>query len=202
MVDLEKVAHFAESHLKYNDRPDYPFRSRYTHTLRVVNWAKRLQKELGGDIDVLLVAAYLHDIGWSEEKNHAIVSREIAENFVKTLGLTSLQQEKILEAIEHHNQNDVRGLHHESYVIMDADELDEVGALTIGWDSMSTAIKENPSFEKTYQRIKMFFTKLEQKQNKCYFDVTKKIYQNRLQVIRQFIADLEYELGYIEKSAV
>ena len=37
----------------------------WEHTLRVVKWLKYLIEHEGGDPDVLIPAAYLHDIGWS-----------------------------------------------------------------------------------------------------------------------------------------
>ena len=45
--------------------------------MRVYRWAIRLQAKLGGNLDVIVLAALLHDVGWDENRPHNEVSAEI-----------------------------------------------------------------------------------------------------------------------------
>ena len=90
------------------------------------------------DLDVLRVAAYLHDIGRSlqDASNgavcHAAKGAQIAEPFVERLPLTKKQKQNIIHCIRSHRFRN----HHtpgtpEAKVLFDADKLDAIGAIGV-----------------------------------------------------------------------
>lgn len=110
----------------------------WEHTLRVFRLCRRLGSKEGVDMDVLLVAAYLHDIGrgFQDASNgavcHAQKGVEIAIPIVSALLLTEKQKENIVHCVRSHR---FRGNYApqtiEAKVLFDADKLDAVGAVGI-----------------------------------------------------------------------
>lgn len=110
----------------------------WEHTLRVF----RLCEVIGGvenaDMDVLRVAAYLHDIGRGLQDAsdgavcHAEKGAQIAEPFVERLRLSTEQKQNIIHCIRSHRFRN----HHtpatlEAKVLFDADKLDAIGAIGV-----------------------------------------------------------------------
>ncbi|NOY22015.1 MAG: HD domain-containing protein [Acidobacteria bacterium] len=120
---------------------DYiPFNYRFEHTRSVVNTARYLQRHEGGNLRVIIAAAWLHDIAkrfdMKDEPgpHHGILSATRASEILRTLDFTSKEMEWVHEAIEHHvglfADNVKRSL--EADIIWDADKLTKVGAVSIG----------------------------------------------------------------------
>ncbi|MFW6271321.1 MAG: HD domain-containing protein [Bacillota bacterium] len=194
-MDYQKIMSFVKEKTLNNGRWNFPFRSRYNHTLRVMKWAERLQKLEGGDIEIIKLACLFHDVGWDEKIEHNILSRDIADKYLSDIKYDSLKKEKVLEAIEYHCLRDEkRPLSIESLVVMDADILDEVGAVTIIWDAMASTYEDQPSYVKAYERIKKYFSGIKEKQSKLKTTTGKKLYIERVKIIDAFIRELEYEL--------
>jgi uncharacterized protein len=92
----------------------------------------------GVDMDVLLAAAYLHDIGrsYQDESNGAVCHAEkgarMAGPIVEKLALSEAQKKNILHCIRSHR---FRGSHEpetpEARVLFDADKLDAIGAVGV-----------------------------------------------------------------------
>lgn len=62
-MNYADVIEFVKTQTAENGRPpNYEFRSRFEHTMRVYRWAIKLQSKLGGDLDIIVLAALLHDI--------------------------------------------------------------------------------------------------------------------------------------------
>jgi len=198
MVNLDKVKNFAKSNIDKLERPNYNFRSRYHHTLRILMWVERVQPLLGGDITVLQIAALLHDIGWDGKRNHAEVSYDLSKKFVDKLDITDIQKDKILEGILYHNARKKEGLGLETYILQDADLLDEVGASSIVLDILGEAQNEEYSYYSAYSRMIKYNSNLDQELTRLHFDETKKMFKELYAKRQQFITSLEYELG-IEK---
>ena len=55
--------------------------------MRVYRWAIKLQSKLGGDLDVIVLAALLHDIGWDDERPHGEVGAELAVEYMDSIGI-------------------------------------------------------------------------------------------------------------------
>jgi len=110
----------------------------WDHTLRVRGLCKRIGQAEGADPEVLLVAAYLHDIGrcYQDESNgavcHAEKGSEMARPIIKSLSLTDAQKENIMHCIKAHR---FRGRQApqtiEAKVLFDADKIDAIGAVGI-----------------------------------------------------------------------
>jgi uncharacterized protein len=110
----------------------------WEHTLRVARLCERIGAAEGVDMDVLLVAAYLHDIGRSFQDDshgavcHAEKGARLAGTIVEQLALTTDQKENVLHCIRSHRY---RGNHHprtpEARVLFDADKLDAIGAVGV-----------------------------------------------------------------------
>ena len=92
----------------------------------------------GADMDVLLSAAYLHDIGrrYQDASNgtvcHAEKGAQLAESLLNGLPLSEAQKQNIVHCIQSHR---FRGLHApqtpEAKVLFDADKLDAIGAVGV-----------------------------------------------------------------------
>jgi len=110
----------------------------WEHTLRVCRLCERLGPVEGADIDVLLIAAYLHDIGRGAQDSsngavcHAEKGARMAEPIIQALPLSENQKQNILHCIKSHR---FRGNHApstpEAKVLFDADKLDAIGAVGV-----------------------------------------------------------------------
>jgi len=110
----------------------------WEHTERVCRLCERIGSAEGADMDVLLSAAYLHDIarGRQDRSNgavcHAEAGARLAEPVVADLPLSNARKENILHCIQAHRfrgQSIPRTL--EARVLFDADKLDAIGAVGV-----------------------------------------------------------------------
>ncbi len=85
---------------------------RISHATRVARYADRIGKEEGGDLSVIICAAYLHDIGIHEaEKQYNSTAAKyqeelgpgIAEDILKKLGAVDAMIEEVCDIIGHHH---------------------------------------------------------------------------------------------------
>jgi uncharacterized protein len=110
----------------------------WDHTLRVSRLCEHIGRAEGVDMDVLLVAAYLHDIGRCQQDRsngafcHARKGTRMAAPILKNLPLSENQRQNILHCIGTHR---FRGKHApvtpEAKVLFDADKLDAIGAVGV-----------------------------------------------------------------------
>ncbi len=110
----------------------------WEHTLRVSRLCRKIGSVEKADMDVLLVAAYLHDIGrcYQDISNgeicHAEKGAQMARSIVENLPLSHEQKENILHAVRTHR---FRGMQRpetlEAKVLFDADKLDAIGAIGV-----------------------------------------------------------------------
>ena len=111
---------------------------KWDHTLRVCRLCKHIGIAEGVDMDVLLAAAYLHDIGrrYQDESKgalcHAEKGAQMAGSVLENLTLSEAQKNNILHCIRSHR---FRGSHAprtpEAKVLFDADKLDAIGAVGV-----------------------------------------------------------------------
>ena len=180
-----------------NRKSSHSFRNRYDHTLRVLNWADRIQKVEGGDPEIIAFAVLFHDTGWSDKVNHALVGAELAEKFLRGKGVDPDLVERISSAVRTHNnrwepQND---LPIENLVVMDADFLDEVGVTTLVWDSLAAASEDKPGYLKVLERDLKFYKSSKEKVTFLRTETGLKLYKERLEIWEGCINQLKYELG-------
>jgi uncharacterized protein len=110
----------------------------WDHTLRVLRLCEHIGPAEHADMDVLRVAAVLHDIGRPHQDAsrgslcHAVHGAVLAEPIVATLVFSPGQKDNILHCIRTHR---FRGMHVpetlEAKVLFDADKLDAIGAIGI-----------------------------------------------------------------------
>lgn len=110
----------------------------WEHTLRVYKLCGRIGAAEGADMDVLLIAAYLHDIGrCSQDASngavcHAEKGAEMTRSIIQDLPLSDMQKENIIHCVRSHR---FRGNHAprtvEAKILFDADKLDSIGAVGV-----------------------------------------------------------------------
>ncbi|MFA5931674.1 MAG: HD domain-containing protein [archaeon] len=113
------------------------------HTLRVLNIAKHLAKKENADLDVVMVAALLHDISRPVQaaskgkichaEHGSLVAKKLLEKNSKKLNLSQNKIDSIAECISTHR---FRGNNYpktlEAKILFDADKLDSIGAIGVG----------------------------------------------------------------------
>ncbi len=107
----------------------------FSHVRRVLNLCMHIGRKEGADLEVLALAALLHDVARpledrGEIEDHAVESAKIAKRFLKTLGYEKADQ--VAHAIESHRFSrppEPRTL--EAKILSDADKLDAIGAIGI-----------------------------------------------------------------------
>ncbi len=110
----------------------------WEHTLRVCKLCMRIGRIEGADLEVLAMAAYLHDIGRAHQDRakgslcHAEIGSGIARELLKEFPIPVSSKENIVHCIQAHR---FRNSHHpetiEAKVLFDADKLDAIGAVGI-----------------------------------------------------------------------
>jgi len=110
----------------------------WEHTLRVCRLCERIGSAEGVDMEVLLIAAYLHDIGRASQDAsngavcHAQKGAKMAQSVVDKLPLSEKQKKNIIHCIRSHR---FRGNHRpetkEAKALFDGDKLDAIGAVGV-----------------------------------------------------------------------
>jgi len=111
---------------------------RWDHVQRVLALAERLAQKEGANLDVVRVAALLHDIGRAEEARtkgavcHAQYGAQLVREILARYGLPEDFIQAVAHAVETHRfRGDKRPETLEAKVLFDADKLDALGAVGI-----------------------------------------------------------------------
>ena len=200
MMNYTTIIQYVKEQTANNNRPtNYPFRDRFEHTMRVYRWAIKLQNRLGGDIEIVSLAALLHDIGWDENEEipHGDIGAQMAADFLVEMDYDPRKIGRICEIIRRHEDQDTTDeLSLECQIVMDADLLDELGAIGILWDAMATAttLGDEASYKQAYARIRQYYKINTPKRSRAKTAEGKREYQKRMDFVQSFITELEREL--------
>ena len=172
MDTILKIKNFVENECKkpsskYGYDP-FPF-----HFVPMVNYAEKLADELGGDKEIILIAAWLHDIGsivYGRE-NHHITGAKIAEEKLKELQYPAKKIELVKKCILNHRGSQKNyGESIEEQIIAEADALSQFD--NIGGIFKAAFIYENENQNEAKDSVRK---KLENKWRQLHFENSKKI---------------------------
>ncbi len=169
---VNEIKYFVENECKkpsskYGYEP-FPF-----HFVPMVNYAEKLADELGGDKEIILIAAWLHDIGSiiHGREDHHITSAKIAEEKLKEFQYPVKKIELVKKCILNHRGSQQNGRSSiEEQIIAEADVLSN-------FDNIAGIFKAAFVYEdKTQGEAKdSVRQKLERKWKQLHFENSKKI---------------------------
>lgn len=106
----------------------------FDHVLRVARLGQRIAKAEGADVEVVRLAALLHDVPVAEARSdHHRAAAEHARRLLTLRGVDPARVENVAHCIEAHRFRDrsVQPLTLEARVLYDADKLDSIGAVGV-----------------------------------------------------------------------
>ena len=164
------------------------------HVKRLLKLISIIGEGLHYDHEAVTLAAYLHDWGgyakWIKpEINHAIRSRQLAEEFLIEMGCENHLLELVLECIEyHHSATGDNSI--EAILLSDADALDFLG--TVG---ILRVFSKNPkNLRKAYETVLNHRDKL---QKSLLLEETRELARTRINFMDQVLRTFEEEtFGY------
>ncbi len=111
----------------------------WEHTQRVFNLCLHIGRKEGADLEVLKLAAVLHDIGREEQDEsngelcHAERGAFMAEEVLKKYNYPEITIDRIIHCIETHRfRGEKMPQSKEAKILFDADKIDAIGAIGIG----------------------------------------------------------------------
>jgi len=185
----------------------------FSHILRVCRNARIIGQEEGADMQVLLLAALLHDVG--SEKKHSSKQGEsegqgkmAVKAFLMTIGLEEEKRENVLYAVDVHRfSKGIVPATLEARVLQDADRLDAIGAIgiarvfltggTLGRELYSPDDPFCRAREPDDQKWNLdhFYKKLLKLESGMHTRSAKRLAAGRTAVLRRYLQDLEDEIG-------
>lgn len=208
----EDMLKFVKKHLEETNinatqlDKEFPFRNRYEHTLRMCKWAERINNIEKGNEKVITTAAIFHDVGKAinDGINHAEEGAKICKNYLLDRDFDTDFINSVTDVIRFHSSKElsVNELVLEQRIIIDADLLDETGALTVLWDSMDTGSKKNQRYKIVYDRLLYSYKSNKKRYRYLKTEAGKGLYKERLNFLESFILNLKHELGLEAPSIV
>lgn len=200
---LMYVRDYLISHNGINSpNPLHPFRSRYHHTIRVLHWCFRLceeEPELEENLDkeALYLAAIFHDIGRADRDNesHAERSCHAFLEYARNHGMEPDLTEKVADMIRKHSDKSLLkepGTSMELKLLLEADLLDEEGAMGIVWDCMTIGNAHANSYGNAYTHIMESSNKPEQ--NPMVTPRAIWYWEKKKRIVSQFVEELKDDL--------
>ncbi len=109
------------------------FNYRWEHVCAVVTLAEKLAKLTGADKDIVLAAAWLHDVRKDAGNNHPQEGAKFARQFLPSTNFPKKKVERVAQTIEDHmglwRDEPLKNL--ESQVLWDADKLAKLGVTAV-----------------------------------------------------------------------
>ena len=200
-----EVVDYLESNNGNDDDRGFTFRKRSEHMWRVFVWAKRLIEGCTENIneDALLTAALFHDAGrYISHSDHANQGALIFHDFAEKKQYDEKQAEFIEYLIRNHASKKFLSEPDtpiELVLLMEADMLDETGALGIVWDAMMSGLRSAQSYTQAYDLM------LSHSCESSFLDANpmitekgKEIWAYKQALNKEFIKQLKFDLGITE----
>lgn len=183
----------------YHPDPRYNFRSKYEHTLRVLRWCKILIEDFTGvNEEILYTAAIFHDVGYGESEDkrfHAERSADIFLEYATQENIEPAIAEKVTYLIKMHSNKEMIMLPDtvpELVLLMEADLLDEEGALRVIWYCATKAIQGADRYEDFYEFIQMGSNK--RRENPMVTPLAKEIWERKMALVDEFMGELSADI--------
>lgn len=168
----------------------------FDHVQRVYRHAEWLGRGLGADLEILLPAALLHDVGRRAERetggDHAALSAERARAWLPSFGYSAAQIEAICACIlAHRFATGVPAPTLEAQILSDADKLDALGAVGIA----RTFLHGGAVGRGLAGCVQHFHDKLLRLEDRFHTEPARRLARERTAYLRSFLARLEEEGG-------
>lgn len=183
-----------------------------THIQRVVKSAQAICEREGGDSEVVIAAAWLHDCV-SLPKNHpdrsrsSILAGEKAAEFLKNTDFPESKIQYVVHAIEAHSYSaGIKPKTLEAKIVQDADRLDALGAIGIARCLMVGGKLDRPLYhsedpfcvsrepDDSIYTIDHFYQKLFKLPELLNTESAKKISYDRVKFMKKFLSQLKDEV--------
>ncbi|MEG2411569.1 HD domain-containing protein [Clostridium sp.] len=196
-----------EAEITNGESRQISFRKRSEHIQRVFMWVERLIE--GEDFinkEAVLVSAVFHDVGYALNFNnldHAENSATICEKYLKENTFSTDFINLVTYLVRNHSNKELMTVGDtplELIVLMEADLLDETGALSVVWDCMVEGSERIQSFKNTYNHI-INYSYDTLTVNPMVTDKGKKFWEDKQQLVKEFAKQLSFDLGLDEESA-
>lgn len=168
----------------------------FSHVERVFNLCLHIGREEGADLEILALAALLHDIARPLEdagkvEDHAAEGARIAKRFLLGLGYPPEKAEAVAHAIEAHRFS--RGPEPqtlEAKILSDADKLDAIGAIGVARVFMYSG-EHGRDIEAS---LKHFEEKILKLKDLMYTETAKRMAEERHRFTVEFIERIRREI--------
>lgn len=202
--DYADMLSYVEQVLDHNEgikskKPQLNFRNRFDHTKRVFGWAKRILPGVENcQEDVVLTACIFHDCGYQKKQleDHPIVSERYFRAYAQTHSFDADFVETVSQLILVHSEKDRLYLKEspiELVVLLEADLLDEEGALGLVFDLLAEGFQEPDSYETVFNEIMIHSAHILD-QDGMVTPLAKKFWNEKKHLIEQFIEKLKSDL--------
>ena len=166
------------------------------HLERAYQWSKQVGQTRGANLDVLLTAALLHDIGVPlDRKNHYEAGLPKAQTFLRDLGDQEDEIRQTLHVIQTHSRYggpDPQTL--EAKILQDVDAIEYVGAVGL-IRGIVRALHEG-SFDGDVGKVPQLIDHLIDKVgDHFYTEEVKEVIKKRVAFLKLFSAQLKKELA-------
>lgn len=176
---------------------------RSEHIKRVLAWCKRLYNLMNEDIkkqidyNSLIIATIFHDAGYchyDDLNNHGYYGAQIFKEYIKDNNLDE-RVDFISYLIENHSKKSILfdDIPMELVILMEADLLDDMGALGVVMDCWIEAYRENPTFISMKEHIENYTLKQLQV-NPLRTPEGRKLWEGKKKLIEEFYNDLVKDL--------
>jgi len=190
----------------------------WSHVQRVHDLALRIAKKEKADVNIVRIAAYLHDIGRKEEFDskgkisHVERGAQLADQILSKYNISEEDKNNIKHCIHAHSyRHGIKPETIEAKVIFDSDKLDSIGAIGIGraflfsgrlgsnclYTGREKELVKNAGsygFTKDDSALLEYYFKLKNIKNKIITKTAKKIAKERHDYMAGFFKRFELEI--------
>ena len=205
-MDFNNMLDYVEDILKKNDalkphKPNQCFRNRFEHSKRVFMWAKKLAVDFPDiNLDICLTSCIFHDVGYAYgQDNHPINSVKIFKEYASLMNLDPKFAEIVSNIIYVHSDKSLLknpNSSKELIILLEADLMDEEGALGIVWDLFSEGMNKPDSFDYGLETLNKHSAHI-LNQDYMVTPLAKKIWNEKKELVKDFILQLKEDLFYL-----
>ena len=191
---INKATEFAKE-MFANDASGHDF----DHTMRVYRMAVRIAEEEGADLQIVALAALLHDVDDRKISPQTCANKDRAVGFLRENGVSEPEIRKIAQIISEisFSEGNGRPSTAEGMCVQDADRLDAMGAIGIArtfafGGSRGRRIHDPEGVDKG-SSVQHFYDKLLLLKDRMNTDTGKKLAQQRDAYLRGFLEEFYAE---------